>query len=338
MLAYTCLNQDQRVQRCISALQLDPENVYVVRPLGKLSFINFFLRSMYLVLADRDLEVVYCHDFYCAPQGILAHVVGKKVVFDAHECVLDYPPSIGLAYLLLFYCQQIAIRRSNCVIFPSEIREKLHRRLKLRPDKSLVFGNLDSLNHVVLRRPAQSRLQKAARSVRIGYAGSIEGDRDLDKWLRLTAQIPQVISLEVIGGGSLLTRLQSQYRENQNIRFFGPMPYEKMIDQARTWTAGIITYNDRTLNTRFCVSNKPFDYTLAGCGIIARSLPGLRAQLRGFSATLFYQNELPNAEEIVRYCCTLESHQIEHNRRRVNQLAAKQDLFKHELESVLHER
>ncbi|MFO7998200.1 MAG: glycosyltransferase [Bacteroidales bacterium] len=99
----------------------------------------------------------------------------------------------------------------------------------------------------------------------------------------LEAMLPvyglQQTILWIIGGGDILPRLKQIARKLQlgdRVRFFPKMPYEQLMAHASLADIGLSLDKDRSINYRYSLPNKLFDYIMAGVPVLASDLPEVK--------------------------------------------------------------
>jgi glycosyltransferase involved in cell wall biosynthesis len=134
------------------------------------------------------------------------------------------------------------------------------------------------------------------------------GQRGLDDALQALQELPDDITLHLQGrlghdGGIVLKKRINELGLNARIVFHPPYAPDDAVIAASSHTIGLCLERSGVKNHDLTVSNKIFDYHMAGLVTIASDLPGLRAVLEKSNGGLTFQPG--SAKHLVRAILTL---------------------------------
>ncbi|GIV24390.1 MAG: hypothetical protein KatS3mg026_0082 [Bacteroidia bacterium] len=116
------------------------------------------------------------------------------------------------------------------------------------------------------------------------YQGMLHPDRGLEE-LILALTYVAGWKLWIVGDGPLrpyLEKLASQQGLSQRVQFFGLVPFEVLSGYTEQATLGVSGEVPRSLNHRFALPNKAFDYLQQGIPLLVGEAPLLRALVRHY--------------------------------------------------------
>jgi glycosyltransferase involved in cell wall biosynthesis len=120
------------------------------------------------------------------------------------------------------------------------------------------------------------------------------GQRGLDEALVALTKLPNDISLHLQGkmamdGGRAVKCRIAQLSLEQRVIFHDPYLPEEAVKQAAKYHIGLCLERRGVRNQELTVSNKIFDYHMAGLAVVASDLPGLRSVIKRSCAGLLFQ-------------------------------------------------
>jgi len=133
------------------------------------------------------------------------------------------------------------------------------------------------------------------------------GQRGLEEALLALTQLPAEITLHVQGrlqpdGGSLLRARIDTLGITNRVIFHPPYAPEEAVKEAAMYTVGLCLERKGVRNHDLTVSNKMFDYHMAGLVVISSDLPSLRAVIDRSGGGLLYESGSPDdlARQVMR--------------------------------------
>jgi glycosyltransferase involved in cell wall biosynthesis len=133
------------------------------------------------------------------------------------------------------------------------------------------------------------------------------GQRGLEEGMRALALLPEPITLHLQGrpamdGGESILRLARELGIQERLVIHPPYRAEFAIQEASRFHVGLCMERTGIRNHELTVSNKMFDYHMAGLAVVASDLPALRDVIDTSQAGLTYRPGDPEslAEQILR--------------------------------------
>jgi glycosyltransferase involved in cell wall biosynthesis len=234
----------------------------------KLFFVLLFSRFGLVVANDLDTLL---------PAHLAARIRMKPLVYDTHEYftgtpeVMDRPGVYRVWKALerwLFPRQKtiITVNQSIAGLYEQEYKKRLHVVRNLPPALKLSH----SLSRQDLNVPPETRILLLQ-----GSGINVErGAEELVAAMRPAYGLERV-QLWIIGGGDVLPVLKAMVADDgmdERIRFFQKMPYQQLMAHTALADIGLSLDKDRSINYRFSLPNKLFDYIMAGVPVLASDL------------------------------------------------------------------
>lgn len=245
--------------------------------------IQLLVRTTYL-LVKESADAYHAHDTETLLPCYIASILRRKpLIFDAHEFPLvqgdssemilkrlwRYLTSAITLALVLPSCQQIITVSSQLAqeiqkIYPGTeitiVRNILAYRSVTKGDRLHQYLNLSSEVHIVL------------------YQGNIQADRGLDNLVRAAKFLKQDIVIVMMGKASetTLSALKALIIHEDvadQVKILPPVPYVELLEWTASADIGIVVNPpDHSLNVRFCLPNKVFEYLMAGLPVLSSQL------------------------------------------------------------------
>ncbi len=255
----------------------------------KLFFFLLFRKCDLLVANDLDTLL---------PVHLVSRIRRKPLVYDTHEYFTGSPevasrPKIFRVWKrlenLLFPKQKtiITVNGSIAGLYEQEYSKKLH-----------VVRNLP-----VYRRPDTDISRKSLglpeeKKIILLQGSGINVDRGAEELL-LSMLPHHGISnalLLIIGGGNVIDVLKQIVKEEgleERVKFLPKMPYDKLLQYTAKADIGVSLDKDSSVNYRFSLPNKIFDYMVSGTPVLASDLPEVSAIIKKYNTGMIAQSHDP---------------------------------------------
>ncbi|WKZ65025.1 MAG: glycosyltransferase family 4 protein [Flavobacteriales bacterium] len=307
------LSTDNRVHRtCVVLRELGhevllvgrqlPESLPLQRPYatkrmrllfrkGPLFYAEYNLRLLLLLLFTRA-GVLVANDLDTLLACYLAK--GKRaLVYDSHEYFTEVPELQGrLARRAWLALERWILPRLKHVITVNGSIAMAYRERYGVP--------VEVVRNIPMHRdlgplPARRDLGLPAdRFVLILQGSGINVDRGGEEAVLAMRELPEALLL-VIGGGDawpVLERLVEEHRLAERVRLLPRMPYDRMMQYTRNADLGLSLDKDTSLNYRYSLPNKLFDYFRAHIPALVTDLPEVAGIVRRYEAGVV----IPRAE------------------------------------------
>jgi glycosyltransferase involved in cell wall biosynthesis len=227
-----------------------------------------FTRCDYLLANDLDTLL---------PNYFVARIRNKKLFYDTHEYFTEVPE---LAHAPLKKKMWQLIEE---IIFP-----RLQQVYTVNSSIAEVYQKKYQVKVSVVRNlPVKLAIQPAQRStlglpeqrrIVILQGAGINIHRGAEELLEALVQIENVLLL-VVGNGDVIDVLKRRAAKadlNGKVKFIPKLPYAQMMQYTQVADAGVSLDKDISLNYRYSLPNKLFDYVQAGIPVLASDLPEIK--------------------------------------------------------------
>lgn len=245
-----------------------------------------FVRST-LRIIRTPADMYYAHDVSALPACyIVARLRHKPIIFDAHEMPLSERPlsELGrsrrcLHKLLRVLLAHIVPRCAGIITVSPPIVKEIRSRYGVQ-EVSLI-RNIPEYRAV----PKSDRLRQylgLKPEVRIAlYQGSLDANRGLDKLVRAVAFLEQNIVIVMMGENVGTTQAELEAliaREGvaDHVKILPPVPFAELLDWTASADIGLnVASPDYSLNVRYFLPNKLFEYCMVGLPILTSPLEAM---------------------------------------------------------------
>ncbi len=254
---------------------------------------QMFVRTT-LRLLQMPVDVYHAHEVSgLMPSYIAACLRRKPIIFDAHEMPLferplsEFGPSRRLLrQLLVVLLAYIVPRCAGVITVSPPIVEELRRRYGLKD--VVLIRNLPEYRAV----QKNDRLREflgLKPEVRIAlYQGYLQPNRGLDRLVRAAAFLEPDTMIVMMGKNRKTTQAQlealiaSEGVENR-VKIIPPVVYAELLDWTASADIGLnVASPDYSLNVRYFLPNKLFEYLLAGLPVLSSSLEAMVEVINGY--------------------------------------------------------
>lgn len=260
----------------LAALAVRLAAVRAVPALAEAAYWSIRLHRHLLDAAKAErADVYHCNDWRVLPAGArAAREFGVRYVYDSHE----------------FAIEEQADKASWRFLFPGYIRRLERNHVHGAAFVSTVGdGIADALQHeyalrqrpVVIRNtpPFEAMPERAPGDVMtVLYQGVFNEDRALDELIRSVPLWRDEFRLVLRGFGrpkyeQYLRQLATSSPARARIEFAQPAPMVELVRLANEADIGIHPIPATTTQTRYCLPNKFFEYTMAGLALCVSAAP-----------------------------------------------------------------
>ncbi len=255
----------------------------------KLFFVLLFSRFGLLVANDLDTLL---------PAHLAARIRKKPLVYDTHEYFTGTPevmdrPGVHRVWkalerwLLPRQKTIITVNDSIAGLYHQEYGKDLHvvrnlpPALKVSQPLTRQDLNVPPETHILLLQGSGINVERGAEELVVAMRPEFGLER---------------VQLWIIGGGDVLPVLKEMAGEDGmqgRIRFFPKMPYEQLMAHTALADIGLSLDKDRSINYRFSLPNKLFDYIMAGVPVLASDLPEVKMVVLKYGVGQVLPNHAP---------------------------------------------
>lgn len=245
-----------------------------------------FVRSALRVIRT-PADIYHAHDVSALPACYIAACLHHKpIIFETHEMPLFERPlsEMGrsrrwLHKLLGGLLAHIVPRCAGIITVSPPIVEEIRRRYRV-PEVTLIrsvpeywaVAKSDRLRHYLGLKP----------EVRIAlYQGNLQPNRGLDRLVRAATFLEQDIVIVMMGKnvGTTQDQLEALIASEgvaDRVKILPPVPYAELLDWTASADIGLnVASPDYSLNVRYFLPNKLFEYLMAGLPVLTSPLEAM---------------------------------------------------------------
>src|SRR5262249_38367095 len=224
-------------------------------------------------------DLYHAQDITALPACYLAALLRRKLlIYDAHELTLadgnvDRIPILRPLTTILL---KRMVRRCDAVITVSgSIAHELQQRYG-GPTPVLV-RNMQPYRAPVATTDRLRRELHLSPDERVAlYQGTLGPDRSLDVLVRAAQYLAPGHKIVLLGDGPIRQELEALIAQQgvaDRVRLLPAVPNAELLDWTVSADVGLIVYNaDYSLNVRYCLPNKLFEYMMAGVPVVSTPL------------------------------------------------------------------
>lgn len=251
-----------------------PVNISYARGIrNSLGILRYQLKLMREVMKRiKDIDVLYAIDLLMAvPLAIIAIMKRKKFIYHiADDFVEAYKVPKVLKPLFLAIDKLLA-RFASAIVVPDETR--ITKCLKKHKHKIYIIYNSpeDIFNGTSV---LEFKSNQSSDALRIAYFGVLTEDRFL-KELCKTVMENKLLELHIGGFGPLESYISEQAKHCERIKFYGKLPYPKVLDIQKDTDLLVAMYDPSIANNRRSSPNKLFEAMMLGKPIVVSKGMGI---------------------------------------------------------------
>lgn len=244
---------------------------------------QLFIRCV-VRLIRTPADIYHAHDVSALPTCYIAACLRRKpLIFEAHELPLYERPlsELGrvrrwLHKLLAVLLDHIVPRCAGVITVSPPIVEAIRKRYHV-PEVTLIRNV--PVYQAVQRSDRLRQYLGLNPEVRIAlYQGNLQANRGLDKLVYAAAFLERDIVIVMMGEniGNTVSQLEALVAGEglaDRVKILPPVPYAELLDWTASADIGLnVASPDYSLNVRYFLPNKLFEYLMAGLPVLTSSL------------------------------------------------------------------
>lgn len=245
-------------------------------------FVNTTLR-----LLQDGSDVYHGHEVSgllpCYIAGMLRR---KPVIFDAHEMPLFERPlselgrsRLMLRQLLVYMLAYIVPRCAGVITVSPPIVDELRRRYRL--SEVTLIRNVPPYKTVTKTNRLREFLGLAPEVRVVLYQGYLQPNRGLDRLIRAASYLEPNTVIVMMGKNRKTTQSQlealiASEGVADRVKIIPPVPYAELLEWTSSADIGVnVASPDYSMNVRFFLPNKLFEYLMSGVPVLTSPLPAM---------------------------------------------------------------
>jgi len=304
---------------------------------GFLFYATFNLR-LFCFLITRRADLLVSNDLDTLAANYVASKFKRscRLVYDTHEYFTEVPELQGRTFVKGFWerIEQWIFPKLKSVYTVNDSIAKLYTE-KYKKEVRVV-RNVSPRWHPESRKTRQELGLPEDKFIVILQGAGINVDRGAEEAVEAVRELEQVL-LVILGDGDVVPQLKSSVASHslsEKVLFIPKKPYTEMMQYTACADLGLTLDKPSSLNYRFSLPNKLFDYLHAGIPVISTDLQEVAAIVRKHEVGVVLDEFTITAlkDQIVR----LQNDPEEMNRLTVNCIAAaEQECWEKETETLL---
>lgn len=238
--------------------------------LGVLSYQSKVMREV--MKRMKDIDLLYAIDFLMAiPLATISLMKRKKFIYHIADNFVDAykVPRILKPFFLMI--DKLLVNIAFAIIVPDETR--ITKYLEKHRHKVCIIYNSpeDIFNQVDIH---ERKNDQSKDTLRIAYFGVLTEDRFLKELCKTVTEI-RSLELHIGGFGPLESYISEQAKHCKRIKFYGKLPYTRVLDIQKDADLLIAMYDPSVANNRRSSPNKLFEAMMLGKPIIVSKSMGV---------------------------------------------------------------
>ena len=249
-----------------------------------IKYVHFWIKSIRL-FRKAPVDVIVCHDLNALPIGVYIKKMQQnkpKLIYDSHEF---FPAMISeffgfVSYWIFVSLEKRLINNADYITTDSPSRS-YHLKTFYNITKPIthIYNSyytdiLDIQRYPLKKQP--NEIYMVIMGHVIAKTRGFELLPDFIAKLKMILTDSQIqVKLFVLGEGYFRPTIQKIIIENKQddiVKFFGNLPYEKAIAFIKNCDIGLILFNSFSLNHQHAGPNRIFDYMAADLCVITTEL------------------------------------------------------------------
>ncbi len=241
---------------------------------GPLFYAELNFRLFFFLLFSK-VDLIFSNDLDTLPAAFLAHKLKRKskIVYDSHELFTEAPELEGRFVKKIW-------ERIEKMIFP-----KLEHIITVNDSIAEIFKSKYQKSIIVIRNVSEkfdwnelkSKIELGIpedKELIIVQGSGLNVDRGIEEAILAMQFIDNAILL-IVGDGDVIPHAKKLVKTHQletKVLFFGKRPYKELMQFTRYASIGLALDKPKSLNYRFALPNKLFDYIQANTAVICSNL------------------------------------------------------------------
>lgn len=231
--------------------------------------------KLFFFLLFNKVDLIFANDLDTLPAAFLAHKLKRrsKIVYDSHELFTEAPELEGRFVKKIWErIEKLIFPRLTNIITVNDSIAEIFKAKYLR--SIVVIRNVSEKfdwNEVKSKKELGIPVDK---EIIIVQGSGLNIDRGIEEAILAMQLIDNAILL-IVGDGDVIPNAKELVKTHQletKVLFFGKRTYKELMQFTRHASIGLALDKPKSLNYRFALPNKLFDYIQANTAIICSNL------------------------------------------------------------------
>lgn len=249
---------------------------------GPLKFIVYNIKVFFYILF-RPIRIIHVHDLWVLPAASFASLLkNSALVYDAHEYyaglnIFQKRPFRKNIWLLF---EWLSIPLVDILLTVSEPLGELYKKRYPQLKNVQIIRNVPEYEKV----KNVQKFKSGGFKHTIIFHGHFKPGRGLENLMIAMKNLPEV-RLMLVGGGELKNTLHKLVSDLklENVEFVNYINQNDLISHASKADIGIVLFEATSLNYKFALPNKFFEYAMAGLPILASNIDTLKYYIEKYN-------------------------------------------------------
>lgn len=265
---------------------------------GPLFYFLFNVRLFFYLMTRRKLDVLYANDLDTLGANALVSLIRRKpLIYDSHEYFLGVPEiqHKGLVKWVWKSIENFSFPQVNSFITVNDSIARLYS--KVYKKRICVIRNMSLRSAINFDKNISDLDLPKDTFVMVMQGAGINIDRGYEEAILSMKQIDNALLL-IIGKGDVIEVLKSIVKAHNlesKVRFLGVLPYAKMMQYTAASHLGLTLDKDLSINYKFSLPNKLFDYINAGIPVLGSNLPEVAKIINDYEVGIITDEVTPEA-------------------------------------------
>ena len=229
---------------------------------GLIGFNFFVLRQLFHL--RKDCKVIHAGDFDTVLPALFMKVFfNKKVIYNIFDWFVD-SRNFHNAFLrkVILCLERFALKKADVTIICEEERQK---QLCYIPVNLWVLPNIPNFSFSMEK---DSQDISRHKTIHIAYVGVFAGHRGLEKIIKMVAENPDLLELDIAGFGELENMVCNASKSSPNIRYHGSVSYREGVRIMSRADIILALYEKTIPNHIYAAPNKYYEGLFLGKPIL----------------------------------------------------------------------
>jgi len=241
---------------------------------GALFYAEMNVRFFIFLLSSR-CDILFSNDLDTLPANYLASIFKKKtsLIYDSHELFTEAPELEGRFVKKIWErIEKMIFPKLNHIITVNDSIAEIFEEKYKKP--IIVIRNVsEKFNWNELKTKSELGIPEDKNLIIVQGSG-LNIDRGLEEAI-LAMQYTENAVLLIVGDGDVIPNAKEMVKAQQlesKVLFFGKRPYEELMQFTRHASIGLALDKPKSLNYRFALPNKLFDYIQTNTVVLCSNL------------------------------------------------------------------
>lgn len=262
---------------------------------GPLFYAEYNIR-LFLFLLFRRADILFSNDLDTLPANWLVHKFRRiPIIYDSHEYFTETPELIHRKWVKSTWEwieKSIVPRLKMMITVNGSIAGEYHRKYGIRTE---VVRNLPSSGTSIGAITRKELGLPENRRIVLLQGSGINIHRGAEELIMAMQYLTDVVLL-IIGAGDVVPGLKKMvvsFHLEDKVKFIPRLPASLLPRYTAAADLGVTLDKDVSLNYRYCLPNKLFEYIHAGIPVLASPLPEIAAVIKEYNVGRLIESHDP---------------------------------------------